>query len=194
VLGPTITNLSNAESDFRTAFNLGLFFNVRPDKRFFLHVEMTPKSSFGAKGITPYSLGNDSLDKFFETGSVERIIKTMSLTVLGRYAITPHFFVDAGIQPDILYQPKDIFKSDFNENELRYTKKLDDQFTRLDCQLAAGLFYRFKPEKGSMGVGIRYLQGFTDIDKFTFGTQVNTSWQINIAIPIGAVPKEKNPK
>src|SRR5215203_572470 len=193
VVSPVISNLTNTESDYRSALYLGMFFNIRPDKKFFIHAELTPKSSFGAKNLVPYSLGNDSLDKFFKEGSVERIVKTMSVTLLGRYAISPHLYADAGIQPDLLYKPKDLFTSTFNDNELLYTKELDDQFTRLDFQVAAGLFYKFKLDKGSMGMGVRYIQGLTDIDKITSGSQANTSWQVNITIPIGAVPKEKYP-
>ena len=75
---------------------------------------------------------------------------------------------------------------------MQYTQKLEDKFTRLDLQLAGGLFYKFKRDRGSMGMGIRYVHGLTDIDKLIAGTQVNTSWQVNITIPIGAVPKEKS--
>jgi hypothetical protein len=191
VLSPAITNLTNTGGEYRGALNLGMFFNVRPDKKFFLHAELTPKSSIGAKNINPYSLGNDSIDKFFKEGSVERIIKTMGVTLLGRYAISSKFFADAGFQPDLLYKERDIFESTYNDNELQYTQKLEDKFTRLNLQVAAGLFYKFKPDKGSMGIGLRYLHGLIDIDKLLAGTQVNTCWQLNITIPIGAVPKEK---
>jgi hypothetical protein len=194
VLSPAFTNLTNTGGEYRSALNLGMFFNIRPDKKFFLHAELTPKSSVGAKNISPYSLGNDSIDKFFDEGSVERIIKTMGITVLGRYTIFPKLFADAGFQPDLLYKERDIFTSKYNDNELQYTQKLEDKFTRLNFQLAAGLFYKFKADRGSMGMGIRYIHGLTDIDKLLAGNQVNTSWQLNITIPIGAVPKEKTPK
>ena len=191
VLSPAFTNLTNTGGEYRSALNLGMFFNIRPDKRFFIHAELTPKSSFGAKNIAPYSIGNDSLNKFFNEGTVERIIKTMSVTVLGRYAISRKLFIDGGFQPDLLYKPKDIFRATYNDNELQYTLKLEEKFTRIDLQLATGLFYKLKADRGSMGVGIRYIQGMTDIDKLVAGTQVNRSWQLNITIPIGAVPKEK---
>jgi hypothetical protein len=167
-----------------------LFFNVRPDKKFFLHAELSPKSKFGAKNIAPYSLGSDSLDVFFKDGTVERTIKAMNMTLLGRYAISPHFFIDAGFQPDLLYKAKDVFQSDFNDNELQYTLKLEDRFTRLDLQAAAGIFYKLKQDRTSMGIGLRYVHGLTDIDKALVGSQANRSWQINVTIPIGAAPKE----
>ena len=49
VLSPAFTNLTNTGGEYRSALNLGMFFNIRPDKRFFIHAELTPKSSFGAK-------------------------------------------------------------------------------------------------------------------------------------------------
>jgi hypothetical protein len=192
VLSPALANLSNSGGDFRSALNLAMFFNIKPYNKFFIHAELTPKASFGAKNIDPYSLGSDSLNAFFNEGSVERIIKTMGVTVLGRYTISQKIFADAGIQTDLLYKPRDIFTTTFNNSELQYTQKLDERFTRLDLQLAGGLFYKFKPDRGSMGIGIRYVHGLTDIDKLMAGSQVNISWQANITIPIGAVPKEKH--
>jgi hypothetical protein len=192
VLSPTFTNITNIESDYRGGLTLGMFFNIRPDRKLFIHVDLIPKSSFGAKNIPPYSVGNDSLDNLFASGSVERIIKTVNMSVLARYTITPHFFIDAGIQPDLLYKPRDYFTVDHDGNELQYTKNIEDQFTRLDFQVAGGLFYRFKLEAGSMGIGMRYTHGITDIDKVVPGIQASSAWQFSLTIPIGAVPKEKS--
>jgi len=68
VVSPAITNLTSTGGDYRSALNLGMFFNIRPDKKFFLHVELTPKSTIGAENIPPYSLGNDSLDHYLARG------------------------------------------------------------------------------------------------------------------------------
>jgi hypothetical protein len=183
--GPTFTNISNIESDKRSGFNLGLYFNIRPDKKFFLHVEGTAKGAFGAKGIIPYSTGNDTLDHLFGGGSVERKIKAFGLPVMGRYAITPKFFVDGGIQANMMLSAKDIFKAKVNDNELEYTIKTSDQITLLDFGLLAGLHYKFSKDRRSMGIGIRYFQGLTDILRPTPGTQVNVAWQLVISIPVG---------
>src|SRR5215470_16780274 len=125
--GPTLTNISNIESDKRTGFNLGLYFNIRPDKKFFLHVEGTAKGVFGAKGIIPYSTGNDTLDHLFGAGSVERKIKAFGLPIMGRYAVTPKFFIDAGIQTDMMLKSKDIFTTKVDDNKLEYTRIISDQ-------------------------------------------------------------------
>jgi len=114
--------------------------------------------------------------------------------LLGRYAVSSHFFADAGFQVDLLNKEKDVFKVNYNGNDLQYTQKLEDKFTLLNMQVAADLFYKFKPDRVSMGVGLRYLHGLTDIDKPAAGTQVNNSWQLNVTIPIGAAAKEKKGK
>jgi len=43
-------------------------------------------------------------------------------------------------------------------------------------------------------MGLRYVYGLTDIDKFHAGTQANSAWMLSITIPVGGAPKEKEPK
>jgi hypothetical protein len=183
--GPTLTNISNIESDKRTGFNLGLYFNIRPDKKLFLHIEGTAKGVFGAKGIIPYSTGNDTLDHLFGSGSVERKIKAFGLPIMGRYAVTPKLFVEAGIQTDMMLKSKDIFTAKVNDNELEYTRIISDQVPLLDFGLLAGVHYKFSKDKRSMGIGVRYFQGLTDILTSIPGTQANVVWQLVISIPVG---------
>ena len=186
VVAPVRTGISNLESKRREGFNLGLYFNIHPEKRFFIRVEGIAKGSFGAKGLTPYPVGNDTLNDLFVTGSVERKIKAFSLPILGRYAITPKFFAEAGIRPDMMLKSRDMFKAKVNGDELQYTVNVSNQITLLDFGIEGGLFYKFSKDKRSMGIGLRYFQGLTDIMKSTQGNQVNTAWQLNIAIPVGA--------
>lgn len=192
VAAPVLTNLTNTDGQTRSGFNLGLYFNIRPDKKFFVHLELTAKGSLGAENIAPYPTGNDSLDNLFKDGSVERIIKAFNVTLMGRYTLSQHFYLDAGIQPDLMFKPKDIFKSTVNDNDLEYSVKLNDQITRLDFCVAGGLFYRFRPDRRSMGVGIRYVYGLTDINKMQAGTQANTAWMATITIPVGAGKSQEN--
>jgi len=100
--------------------------------------------------------------------------------------MTPKFFIEAGIQPDMMLKSKDIFTTKVNDNELTYTTVISDQVALLDFGVAGGLFYKFRKDKRSMGIGIRYFQGLTYILPTTAGNQVNSAWQLNITIPIGA--------
>ena len=186
VVAPGSTDISSIVSKRRDNLSLGIYFNIHPDKKFFIHAEGIAKGSFGAEGLIPYPLGNDTLDALFASGAVERKIKAFSLPILGRYAVTPKLFIEAGIQPDMMLKSKDIFTTKVNDNELTYTTIISDQVALLDFGLAGGVFYKFRKDKRSMGIGIRYFQGLTDILTSTDGKQVNSAWQLNLTIPIGA--------
>lgn len=185
VVTPQLTAISNIISERRNGLSLGIYFNIRPDRRFFIHAEGIAKGAFGAEKIIPYPTGSDTLDQLFSGGTVERKIKAFSMPVLCRYAVTRKFFVDAGIQPNMMLSAKDFFRSEVNGSDLEYTIKVSDQVTLLDFGLAAGLHYKFRNDKRSMGLGVRYYQGLTDILSETAGKQVNSAWQLVITIPIG---------
>jgi hypothetical protein len=186
VVTPGSTDISNIVSKRRENLSLGIYFNIHPDRKFFFHIEGIAKGSFGAEDMTPYPVGNDTLNDLFANGSVERKIKAFSLPILGRYSITPKLFIEAGIQPDMMLKSKDIFTTKVNDNELTYTTVISDQVALLDFGVAGGLFYKFRKDKRSMGIGIRYFQGLTDILPSTTGNQANSAWQLNVTIPIGA--------
>jgi len=194
VVTPSLTNLTNTDGKYRSGLNLGLYFNVHPEKKLFLHLELTAKETLGAQNIAPYPTGNDSLDILFSEGSVERKIKGFNVILVGRYSLSQHFFLDGGIQPNLMFKSRDVFTSKINDSELEYSVKIDDHITRLDFGVTGGLFYKFKPDKRSMGMGLRYVYGVTDIDKFHSGIQANTAWMLAITIPVGATPKEKDVK
>ena len=88
-----------------------------------------------------------------------------------------------------MFKSKDVFQTTINDNDLEYSIKIDDQITRLDFCVAGGLFYKFRPDRKSMGIGIRYVHGLTDINKVQLGTQANTAWMATLTIPVGAAPK-----
>lgn len=191
---PSLTDISNIESKVKDGLNLGIYLNIKMKERLLIHVEGVAKGTFGAKSIPPYPTGNDSLDNLFAEGSVTRKIKAFSLPVMLRYGITDLLFIDGGIQPNMLLGAKDIFKSTVNDNELNYTKKINEQITLLDFGLTAGFEYKFSKAKSSMGIGIRYFGGIVDIDKAIPRRQANSAWLFNITIPIGTGKAAANSK
>lgn len=194
VVTPVWTDISDLDAKHRDGLDLGIYFNIHPDRKFFFHIEGIAKGAFGVKSLEPYSLGNDTLNALFASGAVERKIKAFSMPILGRYAITPKFFVEAGIQPDMMLKSKDIFRSTVNDNKLEYTVNISDQITLLDIGVDGGVFYKFSKDQRSMGIGLRYFQGLTDIMKSTHGNQLNSAWQLNVSIPIGAGKVNANQK
>jgi hypothetical protein len=104
---------------------------------------------------------------------------------MGRYAVTPKFFIEAGIQADMMLKAKDIFTAKVNDNELEYTRIISDQVPLLDFGLLGGIHYKFSKDRRSMGIGVRYFQGLTDVLTPIPGTQANVVWQLVISIPVG---------
>jgi hypothetical protein len=187
VASPTFTNISNNESKLTSAFNFGIYLNFNTDKMFSLHIEGIAKGALGAGSIKPYPTGNDSLDAFLEGGSVKRKIKVFSLPVLCRYRLSGKLFFELGIQPDLLLKVEDIFTADVSGHELKYTLEKSEDYTKLDLAMATGVSYKFLKDKRSVGMGLRYVQGLTDIYKAGAGTQANYMWQIVVTIPVGGV-------
>ncbi|MCU7552312.1 PorT family protein [Chitinophagaceae bacterium LB-8] len=192
VVSPAFTNFTNTVSNARSGLNLALYFNIHPDNKFFLHVEGVGKGAFGAKDIIPYPTGNDTLDHLFSTGSVERKIQIFSMPVLVRYKMTDLFFAEVGIQPSLRLKAKDFFNTKIMENDLDYTIKVTKELPRLDFGVAGGLFYKFRKDKKSMGLGIRYYYGLIDFNKTQEGTQSNTAWLLNVTIPVGTGKSSAN--
>jgi len=185
VVAESITNITDIEAKGKPGLNLGIYLNFNPTKKIYLHVEGIAKGSFGAKDIAPYPTGNDSLDALLESGSVLRKIQGFSMPVLVRYRITKLFSAEAGIQPNMRLKANDIFQSTVNGNDLEYTKNVKEEYTWLDFGVLGGLFYKFKDDKKSMGIGIRYYHGLTDIYKPKNGTQANTAIYFIVTIPVG---------
>jgi len=187
VASPSFTNITNNNSKFTTGFNFGIYLNLNTDKRFSFHIEGIAKGTLGAGSIKPYPTGNDSLDTFLENGSVKRKIKVFSLPLYCRYRLSGKLFLELGIQPDLALKVEDIFTADVSGNKLQYTLDTSNDYTKLDLMLAGGIFYKFRKDKKSLGIGLRYVHGLTDIYKPIPGTQANYMWQIAVTIPVGGV-------
>ena len=186
VVSPVFTDISKLGGKSRPGLSLSLYFTIKTDSRFSFQIEAIGKGVFGARNIPPYSTGNDSLDHFFSEGSVERKIQTFGLPLLTRYRITGLLFAEGGIQTNLIFKARDIFKTEIEDEELEYTIKTTEKINRLDFGVAGGLFYKFRKDRTSMGIGLRYYYGLTDTETHLIDMQRNTAWMVNLTIPIGA--------
>jgi hypothetical protein len=188
-VNPIFTNITGVDGDYRNGLALGIYFNFKLTEKFFIHVDGIAKGAFGEEHIATYQTGMDTVDRLFANGNYERKIKAFSLPVLARYALSKKLFLDAGIRADWMLKSKDIFKTTLYDNDLEYTMIISDQITKLDFGLTGGFHYKFTNTKTSMGLGLRYFYGMTDIIKTTPGVQANSAWEIVVTIPIGASSK-----
>jgi hypothetical protein len=186
IVSPCLTNITHIGAGYRTGLDLGLYFNIKLSEDLFFSPELTAKSAFGAGHIAPYPTGNDSLDNLLSGGSVTKKAQGFSMPLKMRYRIVQRLFAEAGLQADLLFKKStDEFHATLDGNDLDYTKKIKDEFTRFDLGVTGGLIYKIRKDRG-MGIGVRYLYGLTDVYKARAGTQVNSLWFLNVTIPIGA--------
>lgn len=183
MVSPTFSTISELESKERFGVGLGLYFDFKLSENLFFHPELGAKPAFGAAGLAPYPIGNDSLDAIFANGSVERKLKAFSMPLLMRYRLHQRLFIEAGPEVDMHLKIKDEFTVKENGGELTYTKISKEGFTRFGVGFAAGLMYKLKHDKG-LGFGIRYYAGLTDALKIE-GNQRNAAFLFNVAIPVG---------
>ena len=184
VVSPGLMNITNNGGSYKTGLNLGLYFTYKLNEKWFLHPELIAKGSFGSKGLAPYPTGSDSLDQLFSGGSVTRGVQSFSMPLLVHYRVYHRWFAEAGVQTDLALKAKDEFKHEVEGNQLSYTRGVTSSFNRIDFGVTAGVVYKFSSDK-SMGIGVRYYYGLTDVLKDIAGVQANSVWLLNVFIPIG---------
>lgn len=185
--GLNLSDISNLPgSHVKAGLNLGLYFNIKINDRWYIRPEAVPKFPTGVSKLKPYSLGDSNLDSLLKDGEVKRKIKNIALPVLVRYRIGKQLYADAGPQIDLRTKAKDEFVS----GDLTYENKIEDKLARFDLGFVFGLSQKFTNDIGSLALTIRYYAGLTDIDNFTEGTQKNSVLQIVLSIPIGVRGKD----
>jgi hypothetical protein len=185
--GPGFSRISNFyQTKAKTGLDLGLFFNIKLNNKWYLHPEAVPKFPTGVTKLNPYSLNDANLDSLLSTGDVTRKIKNIALPLLVRYKLKNLLFVEAGPQVGLRTKAKDVFES----GNLTYENKIEENITRFDFGFDVGFVQRLSKDVRSMSLGVRYYFGLTDIDKLTTGSQKNKVFQILASIPIGAGKKQ----
>jgi hypothetical protein len=183
-----ITNFEDVKT--KSGFNIGLYFNIKLNDKWFIRAEAVPKFPTGVSKIEPYSLHDANLDSLLQNGDVTRKIKNIALPILMRYKIKNLLFAEAGPQLDLRTKAKDVFES----GNLTYKNEIEDNITRFDFGFAFGITQKLNKNIGSMAFGIRYYMGINDIDKLTQGSQKNRVIQILANIPVGAGKQKQKEK
>lgn len=189
--GPVLTTISNLpQSEFKTGFDLALFFEYRLSDRFRIITELVGKGSFGTKGIKPYSTGDAGVDSLFDNGTVKRKLTTFGMVPGIRYRVAGTFFLEAGPQVNWTIKARDYFSTEEFGGNLQNEVDIKDQITTFDVGLYGGIVYKVS-KIGGVGFGLRFYYGLTDIDKANPGTQCNRSILFHVYIPVGAAKSKK---
>jgi hypothetical protein len=186
----TISDLD--EADYTGNFNLGLYLNLKMNDNMFLRFGALPKSTWGAEGLSPYSINDPTLDVALAEASVMRKIKLINVPILWAYQTNDFWGFEIGPQVSLRLKGIDVFEyEDEAGNELIYKRKIGDDYKRLTFEGAIGIYKKLQQGEG-MTLGFRYMYGFSDIIKDNSGeAQYHNAFNFTLGIPIG---KEKAPK
>jgi len=194
--GANFTTLSNIEgATYTSNLNLGFFFDIKLSERWRLRPELLVKSKSGAKGLTPYAIGDPEfpeLDAILLESDLERQIGYFQLPIMLSYKLKYGFAVSAGIQPALRTGVKDVFTDEiFEKKDFKFTNKRNKDFNRLDFGLTAGISW--KPRKDDQGMAFiaRYTLGLVNTLKDNPGEpQRNSGFSVGALIPIGVKKAE----
>lgn len=186
----TLSNTPQAKHLFD--WNLGFYFDFKmKNPHLFIHTGVLVKSKMGASGLSPYPLGNDTLDQVFMGGHVERKINYFNVPVMLRYRFNSFFHVEGGIQLGLRYTGYDVFYNEISKkDDLRYMNDVADNYTRIDAGTLVGIGHRFHRGEG-MILSLRFYNGFVDADRVAEGNQYYSAIYLTGAIPIGKAKAER---
>lgn len=180
-------------SKSRTSFNLGFYFDIKlRDSSWMVHTGVMVKSSFGARALPVYSLGDPDLDAVFANGSVTRKLAYFNVPLMIKYRFARRLSVEAGPMISVINKGVDEFVASVSDDDdLIHTVKIRKQYHPLDFGLIGGVGYRLMRGNG-LNLGVRYYYGMTDIEIDDSGPGVfNRSFYAYVGIPIGVSKKAK---
>ncbi len=189
-VGGNFSTLSgDVDASFDRGLNLGLFFNFKLGERWYFHPAAIPKSPMGARRLSPYALGDATLDSLFSGGEVERRLNYISVPLLMRYEWPLGLGLESGPQFSLRTNAEDQFQRKLPDGEeLDLTRSLRDRTNWFEFGWVFGSYYRMGKNKQGVALNLRYTLGLTQVFKFTDATyprQKNRLIQLLVGIPIG---------
>lgn len=184
--GANFSTISNLDSDYRTDFNLGFYFDFNlKNPSWIFNTGVIVKSTMGTKGIAVYSLNDEKLDAAFAEGSVDRKINYFNVPLMIKYKFDNNIYVKAGTQLGLLSKATDEFSQNYNGEDLEYKNNIRDKIHVIDAGLAFGLGYRLKTGNG-INLGLQYYYGLVPLLKGDNSpNQYNRSLYVTAGLPIG---------
>jgi hypothetical protein len=158
----TLSGLENAERVNGALF--GLFGEWRFHPNAHLQVGFIPISNKGAQNIDPIAFDDPDLDPLVSGGTMTRELSTLDFPILLQYATGPDngLRVGAGPQFNIITGAKDRYEGLTSAGTAVVIEQdLKDRLESFEAGIAFDIEYQIGL---SIGIGVRYFHGLTDID------------------------------
>ncbi|OOG72235.1 porin family protein [Flavobacterium sp. A45] len=184
--GVNFSSISNLDSDYKRDFNLGFYFDFNlKNPSWIFNTGVIVKSTMGAKDIAVYSLNDEKLDAVFAEGSVKRNINYFNVPLTIKYKFNNNIYVKAGTQLGLLSTAHDLFRQNYDGEDVEYKNNIRDKIHVVDAGLVIGAGYRIKTKYG-MNIGLQYYYGLVPLLKGDDSpNQYNRSLYVTAGLPIG---------
>lgn len=184
--GVNFSSISNLDSDYKRDFNLGFYFDFNlKNPSWIFNTGVIVKSTMGAKDIAVYSLNDEKLDAVFAEGSVKRNINYFNVPLTIKYKFNNNIYVKAGTQLGLLSTAHDLFRQNYDGEDVEYKNNIRDKIHVVDAGLVIGAGYRIKTKYG-MNIGLQYYYGLVPLLKGDDSpNQYNRSLYLTAGLPIG---------
>jgi hypothetical protein len=169
-------------------FNLGFYFHVNVKNNSFISTGVLVKSNVGATGMPVYTIGDANFDSIYKGGTLTKKISCFYVPILFHQRFNNRWYIEAGPQLGLRTKAVDIFDVSKLDGDLKFTKDVKDEYTRLDAGITGGVGYKLKKELKSMAIGINYYYGLVNVSKTPDVTMKNSSLYFYLKLPIGLGP------
>lgn len=179
------------ESSGLNNFNIGFYFHINMFESSYLSTGVLVKTNVGARGMSPYPIGDPEFDDVYAEGKLTKEINYFYVPILWHQRINNRFFLEGGLQIGLRSKAYDYFNlEDTYGGDLEYKRDVGDEYTRFDLGLLGGVGYKIRKQTKSTAVGINYYYGLLDVSKVPDMKIKNSSIYLYVRIPIGTKPKE----
>ena len=184
----TIDGIDGVE--YKPGFSFGLYFMIKLNDHFYLHPMAVPKSTWGARNLTQYSLNDAALDTALAGASVKRRLEYIPVPLLVGYRTDFGLGIEVGPQLSLRTKALDIFEKQGvgEEDQVAYDRVFSKDHKPIDAGIAGALNYKLPSKKSKgMNITVRYFYGLTDMVKDNTGpAQRNSGFTFTLGIPVGA--------
>ena len=184
------SNISGLETNKKlSAFNLGMYFDIRLKNQLSLYTGVLIKSTLGVDKLSANDLAFLGTEVYPEKGDYTQEISYFIIPALFRYKFENKIYIEAGPQFGYMYKAWVEYNSDIDGKEGRVREYNEDNINRFDAGITAGIGYKTQKVNG-MSFGVKYYYGLLDVYKSRSGTN-NSSLFLYLTVPIGAGEKGK---
>jgi len=174
-----------SDSKGKNYFNLGFYFHVNIKNNSFISTGVLVKSSVGATGMPVYSIGDAAFDSIYKDGTLTKKISCFYVPIMFHQRFNNRWYIEAGPTAGLRTKAVDIFETTTLDGDLKYTKDVKDEYTRLDFGFTGGVGYKTQKILKSMAIGINYYYGLVNVSKTPDVTMKNSSVYLYLKLPIG---------